>query len=128
MSQKWADSCVYEHGGIDGVDNISPYTSIGQNLAVGTRPESKSGVTATDLWHDEEEFYDYNNDYCRPGEMCGHYTQVSRCFYIAFPPFSSNAFALQINNQSQNVIYKYVFIFQIFLSHIFFHLIHSSYF
>ncbi|XP_072035833.1 uncharacterized protein [Amphiura filiformis] len=77
MSQKWADTCVYEHGGTEGTYNTSPYSSVGQNLARGTYPSSKSGVEITNLWHAEEEDFTYDTNTCKPlPKQCGHYTQV----------------------------------------------------
>jgi len=30
----------------------------------------------TEAWYSEVEFYDYETDSCKEGEMCGHYTQL----------------------------------------------------
>ncbi|XP_033630624.1 cysteine-rich venom protein Mr30-like isoform X2 [Asterias rubens] len=73
MAQQWAERCEFAHGV---GNNISPYTSIGQNLWLRTGDPNKpaSGVIATDDWHDEIKDYNYENNYC--GNVCGHYTQV----------------------------------------------------
>ncbi|XP_072044085.1 uncharacterized protein [Amphiura filiformis] len=74
MAQNWADKCIYEHGGFE--PNLTPFSNIGQNIFVGTGAGRDSGVLATELWHDEDQFYSYDTNSCRPGEVCGHYTQV----------------------------------------------------
>ncbi|XP_072035843.1 cysteine-rich venom protein DIS2-like [Amphiura filiformis] len=77
MAQKWADTCVYEHGGKKGSYNTSPYSYVGQNLAIGTTSSSNSGVYVTDAWHAEEEDFTYDTNTCRPPpKKCGHYTQI----------------------------------------------------
>ena len=77
MSQRWADTCVYEHGGLEGPGYTSSFKNVGQNLAYSTDPiTGKDGIDATDRWHSEEDFYTLETNYCLPGEMCGHYTQV----------------------------------------------------
>ena len=85
MAQRWADQCIYAHGGHKGTENTSGFPSAGQNLAVGYgRIEYRDGVVATNGWHAEEADYTYNAPcesgkfcgYCQPGKPCGHYTQV----------------------------------------------------
>jgi hypothetical protein len=61
--------CIMEHGGHEGM---------GQNLAwwSGGNPTPQEAVG---LFVDEKKFYKYGKfpNYCKPGEVCGHYTQVS---------------------------------------------------
>ena len=76
MAQKWADICYFEHGGTEGTENTSGFSAVGQNLAIGTSPVNRDGVDATDRWFAEEDYYTLETNYCLPGEMCGHYTQV----------------------------------------------------
>ncbi|XP_062082795.1 pathogenesis-related protein 1-like [Humulus lupulus] len=53
------------------VHSQGPY---GENIAWG-RPDL-SGVNAVKMWVAEKADYDYNSNTCRPGKVCGHYTQV----------------------------------------------------
>ena len=85
MAQRWADQCIYEHGGFRGTENTSGFPSAGQNLAVGYGSiDYRDGVVATNGWHAEEADYTYDAPcesgkvcgYCQPGKPCGHYTQV----------------------------------------------------
>ncbi|XP_010527028.1 PREDICTED: pathogenesis-related protein 1-like [Tarenaya hassleriana] len=46
----------------------------GENLAMSTG--GLTGVDAVALWVNEKVDYDYNSNTCRPGKVCGHYTQV----------------------------------------------------
>ncbi len=75
MAQEWAENCDFQHGQ---TENISPHRIVGQNLFAGSGDILyKSGVFATEKWFEEEQWYNYETDSCVPGEMCGHYTQVS---------------------------------------------------
>ena len=73
MAQKWADQCLWQHGGRTGDANTSGFNRVGQNLAFGTWMDA---IKATNLWHSEEDDYNYESATCRPGKVCGHYTQV----------------------------------------------------
>ncbi|KAK7277605.1 hypothetical protein RJT34_22620 [Clitoria ternatea] len=46
----------------------------GENLAMSTG--DLSGTQAVELWVNEKADYDYNTNTCKPGRVCGHYTQV----------------------------------------------------
>ncbi|XP_071492386.1 uncharacterized protein [Diadema antillarum] len=72
MAQQWSEECLWEHGN---PDNISPYSSVGQNLWLGTT-SSPSGASATQSWYNEVHDYDYDTNSCDDGKVCGHYTQV----------------------------------------------------
>ncbi len=47
---------------------------LGENLMWATYYMSAADVV--NGWASEEAFYDYGNNSCQPGEMCGHYTQI----------------------------------------------------
>ena len=77
MAKKYAKRCIWAHG--QAVDSTE-FKHVGQNLAYGT--SSRNSVTTpfylTSLWYDEKSNYNINTDTCKPGTMCGHYTQVKR--------------------------------------------------
>jgi len=71
VAAKWAielkkKDCGFEH---------SPDNPYGENLFKGTVGffDAKQVV---DAWAGEKAFYNYNKNKCKPGEMCGHYTQI----------------------------------------------------
>ncbi|XP_072024310.1 peptidase inhibitor 15-like isoform X2 [Amphiura filiformis] len=74
MAVEYSEKCIWGHGT---VPNISPYSSIGQNLWIrgGTtqQPGPGPGVTA---WHNEVDDYNYDSNSCKTGKQCGHYTQI----------------------------------------------------
>ncbi|XP_031129878.1 pathogenesis-related protein PR-1 type-like [Ipomoea triloba] len=47
----------------------------GENLAWGSG-DFMTGRRAVELWVAEKQDYDYGTNTCRPGKVCGHYTQV----------------------------------------------------
>lgn len=47
----------------------------GENLFWGSSTDF-TAAEAVDSWVSEREFYNYQNNSCSPGEVCGHYTQV----------------------------------------------------
>ena len=47
----------------------------GENLWKGTTGYYTVG-DAVDSWGNEKEFYNYNKNKCKSGEVCGHYTQI----------------------------------------------------
>ena len=53
----------------------NPATRYGENLfmAIG---KQYSPTEVVDDWGSEVAYYDYATNSCRPGEMCGHYTQL----------------------------------------------------
>ena len=82
-AQAWADNlkatnhCKMRHSKPDG--------KYGENLYWGSALQWSDGrkelqkVTArqvVDAWGSEKEDYDYTNNSCKPGKMCGHYTQI----------------------------------------------------
>ena len=68
LAQKHADECVFEHS-----DEAFP--AVGENLAA-TSSKSKDYVGLVQGWYDEVADYNYNDNSCAPGKVCGHYTQV----------------------------------------------------
>lgn len=51
---------------------------VGENLYI-TSNYQYEGVTkaAIQAWYNEKSDYEYESNTCMPGEVCGHYTQVS---------------------------------------------------
>ena len=41
-------------------------------------------VNAIMKWYDEYVDYEYYNQTCVPGKLCGHYTQVNLIFHLNF--------------------------------------------
>lgn len=71
LAADWAvqlkeNGCAFEH---------RPDNNYGENLFMGT-----SGFfTAAEVvnrWGSEKEDYSYKRNKCKPGKMCGHYTQI----------------------------------------------------
>ena len=71
VSQEWIEyldaenDCIMEHNW------DSP---LGENLFWANYETSNDVVVNS--WASEVEFYDYDNNECQAGQMCGHYTQV----------------------------------------------------
>ena len=75
MAQAWSAKCLWEHGQPAGYNTFSlPYTYVGQNLyaTMGTL----NVTAAITSWWNERVNYNYGNNTCDAGKMCGHYTQV----------------------------------------------------
>jgi pathogenesis-related protein 1 len=75
FSQDWAAKDTFEHSTQEQRDKIISGGSAGENLSV----DSSSTATMAALnkgWIDEKAFYDYNNNSCAAGKVCGHYTQM----------------------------------------------------
>ena len=68
---QWASQCTFGHSGRPGV---------GENIYITTNPSSApinlNPQQPVQSWDDEKQYYDYNNNTCEPGKMCGHYTQI----------------------------------------------------
>lgn len=58
--------CGFEH---------RPDNNFGENLFKGTTGYFDAAYVV-DAWASEKEFYNYEKNDCKPGEMCGHYTQI----------------------------------------------------
>ncbi|KAG0576475.1 hypothetical protein KC19_5G082900 [Ceratodon purpureus] len=48
----------------------------GENLFWGSAGKAWTPLDAVTAWTDEVADYDYGRNACKPGKMCGHYTQV----------------------------------------------------
>jgi pathogenesis-related protein 1 len=70
FAQEWADKLL-------ATDEFKHRTDhdYGENLAAA-QGQSMSPTTVVKYWGEEVQNYDYNKNSCKPGEMCGHYTQV----------------------------------------------------
>lgn len=74
LASQWVDRCKFEH---PDPKIYTQYKGVGQNLAVtGGYQRDVLGMAAR--WHSEVNYYDYYSNWCTPGKMCGHYTQVSQ--------------------------------------------------
>ncbi|XP_072169425.1 uncharacterized protein [Diadema setosum] len=72
MAQEWSEGCYFGHGQ---PDNISPFSTLGQNLWLGTAGNTPpDGTGAVQAWYNEVQYYDYDTTEC--SYVCGHYTQV----------------------------------------------------
>ncbi|MBP0019604.1 MAG: pathogenesis-related family 1 protein [Cyanobacteria bacterium SBLK] len=69
-AQEWANKLLRENK-FEHRQNL-PY---GENLASASG-QQLSPERVVDMWGNEVQDYNYNNNSCRPGKMCGHYTQV----------------------------------------------------
>ena len=66
-AQAYAARCVFEHSGAAG---------LGENLAAYAPPGGHTASSPVDDWAGEKANYDYANNSCAAGKVCGHYTQV----------------------------------------------------
>ncbi|XP_033110006.1 cysteine-rich venom protein-like [Anneissia japonica] len=73
MAQKWADKCVWKHGN---PTNTSPYPTVGQNLAFGTK-RIKPEILASWWVRWEKPHWNLKDNTCAKGKVCGHYTQLA---------------------------------------------------
>ncbi|XP_072309643.1 glioma pathogenesis-related protein 1 [Eucyclogobius newberryi] len=74
IARSWARRCVFQHS--PGPSEHPRFSSLGENLWVGAPPSHFSVSLAIGGWVNETRDYSYHTDSCRPGRMCGHYTQV----------------------------------------------------
>lgn len=70
ISQQWADklasSCkLYHHQG---------QIPFGENLFFSSG--ASSATAAVNAWASEKQFYNYQQNTCQAGKVCGHYTQI----------------------------------------------------
>lgn len=77
-ARAWARYCLFEHNTfLKDVKRVHPnFSSVGENLWAGSPPSHFNVMPAIKLWVDEKQHYDFSSKYCRPGKICGHYTQV----------------------------------------------------
>lgn len=78
-AQEWAEhleqnnNCsIRPNGHRSGANKVHRY---GENLASGTGGYA-TPANAVQGWYNEKIDYDYATNSCKPGKMCGHYTQV----------------------------------------------------
>jgi uncharacterized protein YkwD/methionine-rich copper-binding protein CopC len=74
-AQNWANTiageCKLKHGGTTDGDG----TQYGQNIH-WTSASSSSMEGVVDAWASEKQYYNYSDNSCETGKVCGHYTQV----------------------------------------------------
>ena len=58
--------CKFEH---------RPNNEFGENLFMGTTG-FYTALDVVDAWGNEKSDYNYSKNKCKPGKMCGHYTQI----------------------------------------------------
>lgn len=75
LGQQWADRCNFEHGQPSFNEQQVGYKQMGQNLWAHTDP-AKGVDAGVQAWFDEKADFTFDSLACRPGKMCGHYTQV----------------------------------------------------
>lgn len=70
LAAGYASKCIYEHNKNRG--------KTGENLYIRF-PEVGTGdvlLRANQGWYDEKKDFTYSDRSCKPGKMCGHYTQM----------------------------------------------------
>ena len=82
-AQAWADDlkqtnhCQMRHSKPDGKYGENLYWGSAVNWSDGRREQQLiSPQQVVDRWGNEKADYDYQNNSCAPGKICGHYTQV----------------------------------------------------
>ena len=71
-AREYASRCLLESNPNRAVDQS--FTTVGENLYAGTgRPDYSTVLTE---WFNEKQNFEYENNTCRLGAMCEHYTQV----------------------------------------------------
>jgi pathogenesis-related protein 1 len=82
-AQAWADNlkqtnhCQMRHSKADGKYGENLFWGSAMNWSDGRRElQQVSPQQVVDSWASEKADYDYANNSCAPGKMCGHYTQI----------------------------------------------------
>ncbi len=82
-AQAWADSlkqtnhCQMRHSKPDGRYGENLYWASAVIWSDGRREQQKvTAAKAVDAWGGEKQDYDYADNSCASGKMCGHYTQM----------------------------------------------------
>jgi pathogenesis-related protein 1 len=70
FAQDWANTLVSRNEFKHRANN-----NYGENLAAA-QGKSFSPKSVVEYWGEEVRDYNYNTNSCKPGEMCGHYTQL----------------------------------------------------
>jgi len=75
LAVNYSRECIYAHNDDRAVDD---FHTVGENVYAQSKTESPELAMkeAIDTWNDEVKDYDYHSLTCRPGAICGHYTQV----------------------------------------------------
>ncbi|XP_072024191.1 uncharacterized protein [Amphiura filiformis] len=76
MAMRYSQRCHWGHGH---VINVSPYSSVGQNLwiqGLSNRNAVPRASGAVNAWHNEARNYNFNTHECAAPHQCGHYTQL----------------------------------------------------
>jgi pathogenesis-related protein 1 len=79
LAQLAADKCRFEHTPSAERTNVAGFSYVGENLYVATPPSANTQEQIkrmVDGWVAERTDYNYSKNTCKPGKMCGHYTQV----------------------------------------------------
>ncbi|MBL4637560.1 MAG: Fis family transcriptional regulator [Kofleriaceae bacterium] len=71
IAQAWADNCEWGHNA-GRSDDYPGY--VGENIYGASFVSS--GAAVVESWASEEADYNYANNSCAVGKVCGHYTQV----------------------------------------------------
>ncbi len=81
-ARAWARFCIFKHNIYLGeVRRMHPtFTSVGENIWVGTPYSMFKPESAVQSWNDEDRYYNYNTKQCT--KVCGHYTQVQTLIQI----------------------------------------------
>jgi len=75
-ASKWSRKCIYEH---NPNAEVGEFDGIGENLYLSTRITEnfvKALNKGIELWFGEVEYYNYKTNECKPGKVCGHYTEL----------------------------------------------------
>jgi pathogenesis-related protein 1 len=82
-AQAWANNlkqtnhCKMRHSNPDGKYGENLYWGSAMNWSDGRKElQTISPQQVVDSWGSEKAEYDYANNSCAPGKMCGHYTQM----------------------------------------------------
>jgi pathogenesis-related protein 1 len=82
-AQAWADNlkqtnrCQMRHSKPDGKYGENLYWGSAVNWSDGRKElQNVTPQKVVDSWASEKADYDYTNNSCTPGKMCGHYTQM----------------------------------------------------
>ncbi len=64
-AEELASNCSFEH-------SVGDY---GENIWIGTA-DAFTIDDVVEAWGSEEQYYDYTDNSCEAGQVCGHYTQI----------------------------------------------------
>lgn len=79
-AQEWAQTVAGQdmmfHRDDQRGNPFKPGEGLGENIYGWGPSSAKTGVDAVQSWIAEKQWYDYAQDRCAAGKVCGHYTQV----------------------------------------------------